>query len=258
MTKRKAREFRVATILLVTGLAALSAPAGGQPSAVHPVDEILARHARAVGAVELAKTKSLKVSGTFNFNGIDSPYTVYRLRPDRYRFEVETEVGLVVTAFDGETAWSTSPDRAGEMRVEAMEGTARQRFIDENVDFDGPLIDWHAKGHKAELAGEVEVDGAPAYQLNLTLASGSVHRWLLAKDDARALRKIAPATHRRHGPYDRTWYLMEHQTTGGITLPFYVEREDRQHVRAYIVETVEVGVEIDPALFRMPAAPGGP
>ncbi len=38
--------------------------------------EILARHAEARGGAALAAAKTLKVTGSFNFNGIDSPYTL--------------------------------------------------------------------------------------------------------------------------------------------------------------------------------------
>ncbi len=37
-------------------------------------------------------------------------------------------------------------------------------------------------------------------------------------------------------------------------MPFYVEREDRRHVRALTVEKAEIGVDLDPVLFEMPEA----
>ena len=236
--------FWVVCLLLI---AAVSAFAEG-PS----VENILARYAEARGGAE---AKTLKLTGSFNFNGIDSPYTVYRQRPDRFRIEIETSRGTVTTAFDGETAWSRSPDRSGEIQTREMEGDDRQRFLDENVDFDGPLIDSAKKGHQVELVGETDVDGEAAYHLKLTLASGNVQQWYLSTDSYLPVHKITPAAHRRAGPYDRIWYLMEYETSAGITLPSYVEREDRQHVRAYTLEKVEVGVELDSALFAMPAAP---
>ena len=231
---------------------AAAVPAAGETPAI---EDLLARHAQAVGGAERAKVATLKVTGSYNFNGIDSPYTLYRQRPDRFRVEIETSRGTVISAFDGETAWSQSPDRSGVLQVREMEGEDRQRFLDENVDFDGPLVDCAKKGHAVELAGETDIDGVAAYHLKLTLKSGNVQQWFLGRDDYRAVRKITTAVHRRHGPYDRVWYLMEHETTGGVTLAHYVEREDRQHVRAYTVEKVEVGVDVDPALFKMPTAP---
>ncbi len=237
--------------ILAACAAVLAVPAAGQSPAV---EDILARHAEALGGAELAKVKTLKLTGSFNFNGIDSPFTVYRQRPDRYRIEIETQVGTVISAFDGKTAWSRSPDRAGVMQVREMEGDDRQSFLDEHADFDGPLVGSAKKGHQVELAGETDVDGVAAYHLKLSLKSGSVQQWFLAKDDYQAVHKITTGVHQRAGPYDRNWYLMEHRKTDGITMPFYVEREDRQHVRAYTVEEVEVGADVDPALFTMPEA----
>ncbi len=251
MTRPLTRRF---PFLALCAALALPTLAGDKP----PVAGVLARHAEALGGAERAAVQSMKVTGSFNFNGIDSPYVLYRQRPDHFRIEIETERGTVVSAFDGETAWSRSPNRAGEMRVEAMEGEEGQRYLDENADFDDPLVDSEKKGHRVELVGETDVDGVAAYHLKLTLASGNVQEWYLSKDDFQAVRKVATGVHRRHGPYQRVYYLMEHETTGGVSLPRYVEREDRQHVRAYTVDKVEVGVKIDPSLFAMPEpAPKG-
>ncbi len=242
---------RLRTFLLCAAIALPAATAAGETP---PIAEILARHAEALGGADRAAIGSMKVLGSFNFNGIDSPYTIYRQRPDRFRIEIETARGTVVTAFDGETAWSRSPDRSGEMRLRTMEGENRQSLIDETADFDDPLVDCEKKGHKVELAGEEDVDGVATYHLKLTLAGGGVQEWFLSKDDHQAVRKITTGVHRRAGPYQRVFYMMEHETTAGVSLPRYVEREDRQHVRAYTVEQVEVGAQIAPGLFEMPAA----
>ncbi len=244
MTRRSTPLATAAAVLL-----AVAVPAAGESPTI---EDLLAHHAQALGGAERAAVKTLKLTGSFNFNGIDSPYTVYRQRPDRFRVEIEISVGTVISAFDGETAWSRSPDRSGNLQTRALEGDDRQSFLDENVDFDGPLVDSARKGHEVELVGETDVDGVNAYHLKLTLKSGNVQQWFLARDDYQAVRKITNAVHRSAGPYDRIWYLMEHQTSGGISLPHYVEREDRQHVRAYTVDKVEVGVDVDPALFAMP------
>ncbi len=242
------REIMLSCLAAVSLLAATAAGAEENPE----VDEILARHAEAMGGADSMRVQSLKIIGTFNFNGIDSPYTLYRQRPDRFRVEIETSSGTVINAFDGETAWSQGPDRSGEVRVRAMEGDDRQRFVEENADFDGPLVDCAKKGHKAELAGATDVDGVATYHLKLSLKSGNVQEWFLSQDDYTVVHKLTPAVHRT-GPYQRVWYLMEYQESGGVKLPAYVEREDRQHVRAYTIDKVEAGVELDEGLFVMPA-----
>ena len=243
------RRFASSVACAVAIPIAAAASAADRPPAV---EEILARHVEALGGAQLRDLRSLKVTGTFSFNGIDSPYVVYRQRPDRFRFEAETERGTIVSAFDGETVWSQRPASSGAQQVEVIEGEDRQRFLDDNVDFDGPLVDCEKKGHEVELVGETDLDGVAAYHLELTLASGNQQQWFLSKDDHQAIRKTTTVVHRRAGPYERVWYLMEHRETGGISLPRYIEREDRQHVRAYTVDEVEVGIEIDQQLFAMP------
>ncbi len=42
------------------------------------------------------------------------------------------------------------------------------RNILEEADFDGPFVDYRAKGNKVEYAGKTTVEGKPAYKIKLT------------------------------------------------------------------------------------------
>ena len=215
-------------------------------------ETVMAKHLEALGGAEgLQGVKSLKITGVFNFNGIDSPFTLYKQRPNLYRMEVETSRGTSITAFDGSEGW-TNATRSGE--VEAMDADRAARLLEEEADFDGPLLGAAEKGHGVELIGVETVDAGEAYHLRLTLKSGRVQEWWVSASDFTVAQKITTAVHRRAGEYQRIWYLMEYQRTEGALLPHYLEQEDRQHVRARTVEEVEVNPEIDPALFQRPAA----
>lgn len=216
------------------------------------VDEIIAGHVASLGGQEkLQNVKTLKISGTQNFNGIDAKVTIYRQRPNLFRMEIEGERGLAIQAYDGTAGWSQGY-RRGTDGPTPMDETDTQTLIDELADFDGPMIGFAAKGHKAEWIGETDVDGDLAHHLRLTLASGKAQDWFFTQKDYTLVKKITPHAHPRAGEYQRIWYFLEHQKVEGLLFPFYQEREDRQHVRALTLEAVEINPEIPAEVFRLP------
>lgn len=229
-------------------LVAVSASAASTPS----IDQIVAGHIASLGGQEkLQAVETLKISGTQNFNGIDAKVTIYRQRPNLFRMEIEGERGLVIQAFDGKSGWSQGY-RRGTTGPTPMDEAETQILLDELADFDGPLIDHAAKGHTVEWVGETDVDGASAHHLRLTLASGKKQDWFLTQDSYTLVKKITPQIHSRAGEYQRIWYFLEYQEVEGLRFPFYQEREDRQHVRALTLDTVEIDPEIPAEMFRMP------
>lgn len=229
-------------------LGAASTLADSAPS----IDQIVAGHIAGLGGQEkLRAVESLKISGTQNFNGIDAKVTIYRQRPNLFRMEIAGERGLAIQAYDGESGWSQGY-RRGTTGPTPMDEADTQTLLDELADFDGPLIDHAAKGHEVTWSGETDVDGEPAHHLRLTLASGKTQDWFLTKDGFTLVKKITPQIHSRAGEYQRIWYFLEHQEVEGLRIPFYQEREDRQHVRALTLDSVEINPEIPSDLFRMP------
>lgn len=208
------------------------------------------------GAEALAEIKTLRITGVEMFNGIESPFEILRQRPDKFRLTLETERGPRVVATDGSTVWSQGRRRDGSNAPQVLEGDGASRMLEENADFDGPLIGFADKGHTLEYVGDAEVDGTPAVHLRLTLASGHVQDWYLDRERGLVLQKTTPQVH-RSGPYGRQWYFMEYQTVGGVAFPFYFEQEDRQHVRAMTVEAVEINPALDPSVFVLPVNADG-
>src|SRR5260370_30997298 len=52
------------------------------------------------------------------------------------------------------------------------------KSISDEADFDGPLVDYKAKGNRIELAGKEDFDGKPAYRLKLTSQNGEARFYL--------------------------------------------------------------------------------
>ncbi len=236
---------------LLAAPAALAQPAPS-PAALPSLEVILARHLEARGGAErLRAVKAIRMTGTLTGPfGEEVPTVILMKRPDRIRQEIEVGGQTLVQAFDGTRGWSLNPmlaDRPVEVSRAVAERMAGQ------ADFDGPLVDPAAKGHRVEVAGEDRVDERAAVKLKLTKKSGEVQfvwldreRWLELKSEGtveQAGRSIRIES--RHSDF---------RTIDGITTPFVVEVfADGRLQQKIVLETAEFPANLEDALFQVPA-----
>ena len=102
------------------------------------------------------------------------------------------------------------------------------------------------------------MDGAPAWVLEVTLASGTVQKWFLDEESFLVLRKevVSESTEgdSRFSSYERprSWHFDDYRPVGGVMVPFWVYVEEPIFAREYIFETIEANVSLDDGLFDPP------
>ena len=238
--------------LLNVTVIAVSILTGGQlalAESTATVDGVRDRYVEALGGEEvLAAVDSVRLTGTYIFNGEANPFTLVQQRPDRFRFEVQLPGFTYVEASDGETTWRLS--QRSDPPLSILDADAGTRLIEEWGGIGGPLLAADSAG--LEIVGKEEIDGTECFHLALTLPSGNRQDWYLDAESHLPLRKVTQAMHPRRGPYDRLWYYEGWARTEGLATPEYFEREDRQHVRAYEVISVELNIEIPEGHFAPP------
>jgi len=235
---------------LILAAVALLAPAA---VASQTVDEIVARHVAARGGREaLAAVRTLRMTGRATA-GPGRQAIVHReiARPGRIRTEFVYQGTTGVYAWDGATGWRVSP-LDGRLEPEPL--SAEEAVLAaEQADFEGPLVDWKAKGHTVELVGKEALPGGPAHRLKVTLKSGAVRRiWVDAETglvvrtaSTRAVRGREVAIETAFGDF---------RETGGVTFARSIETgvRGRPQRMSIVVESVEVNPVLDEARFRMP------
>lgn len=241
-------------LLPALALAALLAPA---VTVVHAqtVDEIVARHFEAQGGVEkLKKVQSWRLTGKMSVGpGMEAPFTMEKKRPSFSRLEFTFSGMTGIQAFDGKGGWKVMPFM-GKKDPEPMTDE-EVKMAEDQADFDGPLMDWKAKGSTLELVGKESVEGADAYKLKLTKKDGKVEYYyldtetcLIVKEEAK--RKMQGAE------VEGESYLSDYKDVGGIMVPFSitngVKGSDRKQAMTF--DKIEVDVPLDDTRFAMPAA----
>lgn len=236
--------FRVLSLLL--GMICGATLAQGQTA-----DELVAKNIQAKGGLEKIKAiKTIRITGRLG-GGMRAQIGMEAKRPDMIRQTFTLQSMTQIQAYDGSVAWQISPFE-GRKDPELL-GEEETRTLIEEADFDGPLVDYRAKGNTVEYLGHDTVDGDDVYRLKVTLKNGDIFYYYLDPDSYLEIR--IERQHFVHGAVrERVTDYGSYKQVAGVYFPFAVEtgpkgRPERQKIT---FEKIEVNVPIDDSEFKMP------
>lgn len=211
------------------------------------VDEIVARNLDAKGGLaRMRAVQTVKQTRRMNLQGIDSPVVVYTKRPNLVRQEISAGGKLVVMAYDGMTPWIVNPLTGSNSPIQVM--GAQADAIRQDSDFDGPLVDYRAKGTAIELVGTEALGTAKVYHLKLTSRAGAVQHYYIDAETALEVKVSMES-----GGTTIEQELSDYRDVEGIKIPFVIRTSANGVRQGEIrVEKVEFNVKVDDAIFRMP------
>lgn len=224
------------------------APASPELPALH---EVIQKNIKARGgAANWQAVQTMKITGTYRAFSEPAPFTIWRKRPDKYRFDHAMLDRQVTTCYDGERAWWVNPlmgDEHASARVIPAENNHDKVTLREKI-FE-PVF-WRADA-QVELLGMGDVDGEPAYRLKVILPDSSEETWYI---DAGSFleTKMEGDTYDFGRRVSMESYFSDYRETGGIKLPFRIEQEFGIRYRYYTIDTVEVNLAVDDAVFALP------
>jgi tetratricopeptide (TPR) repeat protein len=164
--------FMLRTLFLTLATLMLAAAPGAAGQTRRPdVDTIIARHVEARGGeAALRAINSLVFDrGVYSEPGFSSPGdAVMMLMRPYYKLVGHPERNpQYMEGYDG-AAWEWFADPGIVLRTTGDASEAIRHY----ADVDGPLIDYAAKGSRAELIGEETIGDRRAYQVRLTMMDG--------------------------------------------------------------------------------------
>ena len=212
---------------------ALNVAARGGPAALRAI-----RTERLVGRIELGP-------------GLAGNDTVELERPLHVRTSIHLGDRALVQASDGRTTWTINPF-AGDSVAHLMDAD-QARNVEAGADFDGPLVDYAAKGNHVTTAGVDTADGRPAWALNVVTADGLHDRYFIDMQSHLQTKWTGERVVNGDTVVFES-YFRDYRRIGGVMIAFRIDSDTRgrpggQHI---MVERAEVNVPIDPSRFRMP------
>jgi hypothetical protein len=186
------------------------------------------------------------------------PFQLEEKRPGKSRFEITEPSQRSMRVLNGAGGWKMKLAQDG--RPEVKQLTAQEvKFARAASGFEGPLIDFRAKGSTVELESSEEIDGRKSYRVGVTLATGDHQTvWI----DAQSFLESR---------FDRTTYgstgakgvvtvrYRDYKEIEGLALPSVIEisgaaagKPDRM-----VIERVALNPPIDDREFEGPDNPRG-
>jgi len=231
----RAIKLFLAGLIAVTGIA----------TQAQTVDEIVSKHVDAMGGADnWKKITSLKREGSFNVQGNDVTLTITVLNNKGLRQDISvggTAGYVIVTPTAG---WSFLPFQ-GQSEVEAMPAeTLKDR--QQGLDIAGALIDYKAKGHKAELLGKETIDGVECYKIRLTLSNGNVATDYVDTKNYYVVRNISTLHANGQEMEQTTSFSNFQKLPEGIVVAMTIT----QQFGDIIINKVEVNKPVDESIFK--------
>ena len=239
---------RTGVLLLVMGTL-VSWPVHAQELSL---EAVLNEYYEALGGLEMLKSvNSMKITGRVLMGqGMESPFTRWSKRPDMVRLEFMVQGVTGIQAYDGEAAWMLMPFM-GQTDPELMP-LDMAREMEEEADFDGPLVDYAEKGHQVELLGKEEVEGTETYKLKVTLKNGDVSYFYLDSEYYLPIKTEGKRTFAGN-EFQITTILGDYKEVGGLMMAHSIQVTGRgPGLQTLIFAQIELNVEIDDAQFKMP------
>ncbi len=244
----------VLRLLLLTALSFLPLAVSAQT-----MDDILENYVTARGG--LAKIKSIqseRISGTMVFAPeLQGPFVIERERPLKLHMEVTVGRGTLIRVYDGKSAgWVYNPFGSNP-GVQPMTENDLRNILDQ-ADFEGPFINYKAKGNTLEFAGKTTVEGKPAYKIKLTNKNGDVSYFSFDAATYLIIRWQGTSKTNDGKDIKSETYFRNYREIDDVMYPFLIESSspDTGESQKIIADKIEINVNISESHFKKPVVPG--
>lgn len=212
------------------------------------LNEVLDMYFKASGQDKLMAAQSFYVKAKVSQMGMEMPMEMKIKKPEKFIVTIDLQGQKIITAFDGEKGWMINPMVGAEPQELAGEQLAQAR---QQVDMEGELFNYEAKGHSAELAGKVNVDGKEMYRIKLTTKDGNTKDYFI--DVATNLvSKVKSKVSAQGQTVDVEQIMSDYKTIDGITMAMKIEQKSPMGSAVIIMEEVKMNESFDDSVFKQP------
>ncbi|MHA4736380.1 LolA-like protein [Dyadobacter sp. MSC1_007] len=215
------------------------------------LDDIIAKHVKAMGGDKLGKLESLKITAEMDIMNMKVPINTTIVQGKGFRSETTVQGMTIVQAINGNTGWAINP-MTGQNKATALPEEAVKSMSAE-TDLTG-LYNYKQKGYKLTLDGEEDLAGAKVYKVTMALPNGITRINYISKDTFYILKIVARTT--MNGQDVTSENLQsDFRAVDGVYYPFTSEVTTSAMPgtkMALKITSLEVNPKIDPNIFVMP------
>jgi hypothetical protein len=210
------------------------------------VDEIISKHIDAIGGKEkLNQVKSLYTESSVDVMGNSAPQKEYLIEGKGFKSELDFNGTSIVQCYTDKSGWMVNP-MAGGTDAQAIPD-AVYKSGKPQIYMGGALVNYAAKGYKAELMGK---DGG-SFKIKVT-GDGNETYYFIDPNTYLLTKSIIKSEVMGQSVDVTTTYSDYKKTDFGIMLPYAKNIDMGMFQLAQKTEKIEVNKEIDLKIFDMP------
>jgi hypothetical protein len=214
------------------------------------VDDIISKYEDALGGKEkLTGINSVYQEGvSVNQNGNEITSKITRVNKELLRTDVNFGMGSFSLLVTDKAGWVSNPRSGG--KFEPMPQETLKSFQGD-LDCAGPLVNYAAKGSKAELAGKEIIEGKECFKIRLTQSSGNEITYFIDPVTyyiVRDQRKTNGMMNRNGDGLITTDYADYQKNEDGYIFPYSVKKSGM--AGNTIIEKIDVNKPVDPKLYK--------
>jgi len=214
------------------------------------VDDVLDKYMAAMGGKDkLLSITSVFMQGVSEANGNEITNTTWKVQEKLFRNDINFGMGSITTVVTPEKGWRSNPRNGG--AFEAMTAEALNGYLHQ-MDCAGPLVNYAAKGHKAELMGKDTVDKIECYKIKLTTKAGKeLTYWI----DAKTYLIYQNSQKGNFGgrEFEITYVYKDYKAVDGILFPYTAELKGGAggfNSGPLNYEKIEINKPVDAKLYK--------
>ncbi len=210
--------------------------------------EVLDMYFKASGQEKLIAAQSFYIKAKVSQMGMELPMEMKIKKPEKFYISIDLQGQKIIQAFDGEKGWMINPMVGAEPVELAGDQLAQAR---QQVDMEGELYNFEAKGHTAELAGKVNVDGKEMYRIKLTTKDGTTKDYFI-DTKTNLVSKVKSKVSGQGQTVDVEQIMSDYKTIEGITMSMKIESKSPMGTAVILMEEVKINMPFDDSVFKQP------
>jgi len=207
-------------------------------------DEIIDKHVKAIGGKEAwNKVKTIRQEAIIDFNGTEVKVEAVTAHEKGSKQTISFAGLTGYTIYTPTNGYNFYPWN-GHIKPEAITSEDLKENED-NMDAQGPLIDYKQKGHTADYVGMDDFEGTDCYKIKLTEKSGKIITYYIDPSNYFVIHSVTLSKANGQETESKTDFSNYQKLPEGIWLPMNIIGGNTIKIKK-----TEINIPVDDAVFN--------